>query len=376
MRIGVDISALARARTGVGNYCYYLVKHLVRQYPGDQFTGLATGGGALQLDPTVTDLARRHIHLPTRLFYLSWSMLGRPRADLLLGGLDVFHATNYFVPPVKSARRVVTFHDLAVLTRPDLCSPKIRDTFARSAGRFAREADLILACSHSTKADTVRLLDVDPEKVIVTHEAADDDFTPLEPEEARAVVAERYGVRTPYLLFVGTIEPRKNLPTLLEAFGRIAREIPHTLVLAGGPGWNSDPTYAAVDLLQPRGRVVMPGYVRSPRDLAALYSAADMFVFPSLYEGFGLPLVEAMLCGCPVVAADNSSIPEVTGDAALCVPAEDAAGFAEAIRSVLGDTSLRDRMAAAGRVRARQFSWESCARTTHEAYERAAREHP
>ena len=368
MRIGIDITPLAGPRAGVGNYCYYLLGRLAALAPEFQFLGLATGLPRIDQGDLPGSMVYRQIRVPTRLMYRLWSVAHAPKADVLLGGLDVYHATNYFLPPVKSARRVLTIHDMAFLARPGLCSPKITRSFAKHVPRFIEEADAVIACSESTKADILRYSKVEPAKVTVAYEAAGEDFARKDREAAAHRLSKAYGIQGPYLLFVSTLEPRKNVPTLLRAFARLAKDIPHRLVLVGGLGWSTGPIFEALDKLQLGERVMQIGFVESHSDLSAFYSAADAFVFPTLYEGFGLPLIEAMTCGCPVVTSNNASVPEVTGDAALRVDAEDVEGIAAAIRRVLEDEPLRESLRARGIEQAAKFSWDRCARITLDVY--------
>ena len=368
MRIGIDITPLAKPRAGVGRYCYCLLKRLIPLASDSQFLGLATGVTPIEKDDLPHPIRQRRIPIPTRAMYRLWDAARLPRADLLLGGVDLYHATNYFLPPMKSARGVLTIHDLVFLTRPDLCSPKISRFFAKHVPRFLEQADAIIACSESGKADILRYSNVNPAKVTVAHEAADEGFAQMDREQAAERVARTYGIQGPFLLFVSTLEPRKNVPALLRAFARLANEIPHRLVLVGAMGWNTSEIFKTLDRLRLGARVARVGFVESHSDLAAFYSAADAFVFPTLYEGFGLPLLEAMTCGCPVVTSNNSSVPEVTGEAALRVEAEDDAAIASAIRNVLDDGRLRETLRTRGLEQARKFSWDRCARTTLEVY--------
>ena len=368
MRVGIDITPLARPRAGVGNYCYYLLRHLAALAPKSQFLGLATGLASIEPSDLPRSMVYRQVRVPTRLMHRLWSIAHAPRADALLNGLDVYHATNYFLPPTKSAHRVLTIHDMAFLARPDLCSPKITRSFAKYVPRFLEQADAIIACSESTKADILHYSNAEPAKVTVAYEAAGEDFTRMDRATAAERVTRACGLEGPYLLFVSTLEPRKNVPTLLRAFAQVAKDIPHRLVLAGGLGWNTAPIFETLDKLQLGGRVTRLGFVENHSDLSALYSAADAFVFPTRYEGFGLPLIEAMTCGCPVVTSNNSSVPEVTGDAAVRVDADDVEGLAAAIRRVLEDEHLRQSLRSRGFDQARKFSWERCARITLDIY--------
>jgi glycosyltransferase involved in cell wall biosynthesis len=368
MHVGFDITPLAGQRTGVGTYCHYLLKHLLRI--GEcRVTGFSASLPPPRLDGFET-LARRRLKIPTRALYASWERFRLPRIESLMPGINVYHATNYFLPPSRSVKRVVTFHDLAFIRWPELCSPKISGLFARNAARFAAEADAVIACSESTRADTIELLGADPGKVAVVYEAVDEDFAPVDRSEAASRLERAYGIRGPFVLFVGTVEPRKNLRALVEAFARIAGDVPHTLVLAGGPGWNSAPVFEAVERLGLGERVVCTGFVSNHSDLACFYSAADLFVFPSLYEGFGLPLLEAMTCGCPITAAKTSSIPEVAGAAALYFDPASPGDIAACIKSLLEDAPMRSGLAAKGLVQAAKFSWDTCAQATLDVYKR------
>jgi glycosyltransferase involved in cell wall biosynthesis len=372
MRIGIDIGPVVRARTGVGHYCYYLIKHLLAQAPGDTFAGFSSGLGR----PQTVDFGRQmpHVHLPvpTRALYAMWTAINAPKVDALLGGVDIFHATNYFLPPTTKARRVLTVYDLAFLVAPELASPRIVGPFSRNIRRFARQADAIVTCSEATKRDVVGLLGVQPDAVVVAYGAADEGFTPGPRDDARQRVAETTGVTRPYFLFVSTLEPRKNVPGLLRAFAEAAKRLPHDLVLVGRPGWQMAAIEQAFQDAGLPDRVHRVGYVPNHGSLADLYRGAEAFVFPSFYEGFGLPVLEAMACGCPVITADNSSLPEVGGDAALYCGATDVAGLAAAMERVATDEALRGGMVARGLAQAKRFSWEASARTTLDVYRRLA----
>jgi glycosyltransferase involved in cell wall biosynthesis len=368
MRIGIDITPLAKPRTGVGHYCYCLLKNILPLAPEDFFQGLATGLTPIEDDDLPGAIPYRRLPIPTRVMHRIWNFAHAPKADSLLGGLDVYHATNYFLPPMRSARRILTIHDLCFLVKPELCSPKIAHYFAKHVPKFIEQSDAVLACSHSTKNDILRFSSVDPLKIHVVHEAADEDFSPMRRDLAQEVLSCVYGLSGPFLLFVSTIEPRKNLSVLLRAFSRISREIPHKLILIGTMGWNAEPPEKMIADLGLKERVIHMGFLSRHADLAAFYSAADAFIFPTLYEGFGLTLIEAMTCGCPVVTSDNSSVPEVVGDAALQVNAQDIEAIASAILRLLDDDSLRDELIAKGFNQARSFSWNRCAAETLEAY--------
>ncbi|HOF39163.1 MAG TPA: glycosyltransferase family 1 protein [Candidatus Hydrogenedentes bacterium] len=372
MKVGIDIGSVTGNRTGIGNYCYYLVKHLLQLDDTWELKAFSTGLRRIDARQWGRPLFHRHLPIPTRLAYTMWEHWGKPAVDTLLHGVDVYHATNYFLPPTSVAKRVVTIHDLSFLAAPHLCSPRIVGPFSRHIARFAREAHGILVYSESTARDIERLLEVPSTKIHVAPLAVDESIGPMPREEAAAQVCRICGVQGPFILFVGMIEPRKNIPTLLRAFQKIAREIPHQLVLAGPLGWNPEEYQHVRDEMQLGDRVVHTGYVDDHAALAAFYSAADLFVFPSLYEGFGLPVLEAMACGCPVLASGNSSMPEVTGGAAVLLPADDADAWAETMKGLLHDSSRRAALSEAGRARAAAFSWKDCAARTFGVYRSVA----
>jgi glycosyltransferase involved in cell wall biosynthesis len=298
-----------------------------------------------------------------------WDFLPFPRMDRLIDGADVVHGTNYYIPPTARARRVVTIHDLAFLVFPHLANADIVGPFAQRLHRYVAEADAIMAYSEATKADVVNRLGADPSKITVAPMAVDEAFRPVSRDEAQCRVREEYGIDGPFLLFVSTLEPRKNVPGLLRSFARLAPQIPHRLVLIGSVGWDADEIFQTISALHLEERVVRPGFVPHLR-LPIFYGAADAFVFPTFYEGFGLPLLEALVCGCPVVASDNSSVPEVVGDAGLLVQADDEEGFAKAVMRILEEPSLRDDLASKGMRHAARFSWQGCAESTLEVYRR------
>ncbi len=372
MRIGFDIGPLAGKRTGVGTYCYHLLKHLLKTTPGHEIVGLCPNARLPDLGELKNTLKYRRIPLPARWLYGMWTRFGAPRVDRLLRGVEVYHATNYFLPPTESARRVVSVYDLCFVSMPHLCSPKVVSSFAQGLERFVREADAVLTMAESTKADLVRRFDIDPARISVTSAGVDEGFAPLPRDAAAALLESRYGLRGPFLLFVGTLDPRKNVPALIRAFAKVSPHIPHRLVLIGPSGWGAQEVFEAVEAHDLAGRVSQMGFLRSRSELPAFYSAADAFVFPSLYEGFGLPLLEAMACDCPVIAARNSSIPEVVGDAGILVDTPDEESLAAAVMQVLEDGARRASLIARGREQATRFSWDACARATWDVYRRLA----
>jgi glycosyltransferase involved in cell wall biosynthesis len=375
VQIGLDIGPVSRRRSGVGNYCFHLLEALLRIAPEHNYKGFAAGIRRLDLEPFWGRVSFVRLPVPTRMLYRIWSALGAPAVDTLSGGLDLFHATNFFLPPTRSARRILTIHDLAFVVEPAWCSPRVVGPFTRGVRRFAADADHVIADSEATRRDIIALLEVPPEKVSAIPLACASEFRPLPRTKAADVIRTRYAryrLSTPYVLFVGTLEPRKNLVGLVLGFAKVASQIPHRLVLAGPLGWNTDELFATIDGLGLSNRIVRPGYI-AEADLPALYAAADVFVLPSHYEGFGLPVLEAMACGCPVVVADNSSLPEVAGNAAIYCRAGEPETIGSAILEVLTNDARRSDLIQHGLTQAAKFSWDSTARATLDAYWSALR---
>lgn len=287
--------------------------------------------------------------------------------DRFLGGVDVFHAVNYVLPPIKRAKTVLTIHDLGFLRDPSWFSPKIMRPFRRTIRRDACRADVVIAVSEATKADIVSYLDINPEKIHVIYEAADSTFIPTPREIAEQQVRKAFRLSGPYILCVGAVEARKNITGLLAAFSEL--RLPHNLVIVGSPGWRSEEVFAATSRLQLSKKVLFTGYLRDRTLLPSLYSAADAFVFPSWHEGFGLPLLEAMSCGCPVICSNRSSLPEIGGDAPVYFNPEDKKELRNKLETVLGDASQRMLMRQEGFTQVRKFSWEKCARETLACYQ-------
>jgi len=230
--------------------------------------------------------------------------------------------------------------------------------------RSVRRADVVLADSASTREDLVELLHVREERLAVLHPGVEARFAPQTEEGVVDAALQRYGIYHPFILGLGTLQPRKNFCRLIQAFDLLRRRhhVPHQLVIGGGKGWLYDEIGETIASLGLQDVVLLPGYV-ADEDLPALYSAADLFAFPSLYEGFGIPVLEAMACGTPVVTSDVSSLPEVAGDAALLVSSEDVDALAEALWRLLDDTQLRNELRTRGFQQASRFTWKRAAET-------------
>ena len=291
-------------------------------------------------------------------------------------GADLFHAPHYVLPPLTPTRTIVTIHDCIHLMFPQYLPNRLGHAYARAAlWTAARKSDRILTVSETSKRDILRFLHVPPEKMAVIHNAIDERFW-LDPGEEQIVrTRERYQLNDPFVLYVGNIKPHKNLERLIEAFHRVrGRGLDQLKLLIIG-----DEISRLQSLRRTVHRLMLHKHVRffgfvPPETLAVLYRLASVFVFPSLYEGFGLPPLEAMASGTPVVTSNVSSLPEVVGDAAVLVDPYDAEAIADGIMRVLSDAELRVELRRRGLARAQAYSWERSVRRIHEIYQEVARQ--
>jgi len=369
VRIGIDATALPPQRTGVANYVFGLLQGLSRVDRGSAYVVFAKPMHVRQLAVDAPNFTFVPIELPARGLRLAWEQVGLPR-QVRRHRLDLLHSPHYTMPVSHPAPSVVTFCDMTFVLHPELHQRAKRVFFPAMMRWSARHADRLITISESTGDDLVRLWGIDPDRVTAIPLAAGAEYRPAGPE-AVAAVSARYGVRPGgYVLYVGVLEPRKNVDVLVAAFGRLAGRFPDLdLVIAGKPGWMYDRIFTQVESLGLRQRVKFPGYVPQD-DLPALYAGARVFVYPSQYEGFGLPVLEAMRCGAPVITSNVSSMPEIAGDAALLVEPRDEGGLSEALARRAYDPAFAGELARRGAERATGFTWERCASETLEVYHR------
>lgn len=370
MRIGIDYTAAVRQGGGIGRYTRNLVRAL-SDLDGENDYRLFVAGGWGEGDgqgPWPDNFEIRAIPLADRWVHLLWQRLRLPLpVQAVTGSLDLFHSPDFVLPPTGKTPALLTVHDLSFLKVPDCYVPAFRRYLERAVRRAAERADLILADSDSTKRDLVELMQVRPEKVAVVYPGVEARFRHMSDPHLLEPVRKRYRLPDRFILGLGTLQPRKNFEGLVEGFRRLilARgDEPVVsglgLVIAGGEGWMVEQTYAAVKGKDLEDRVHFAGFV-DDGDLPTLYNLASVFAFPTWYEGFGLPVLEAMACGTPVVCADNSSLPEVAGEAALLVNAGDPDALAHALYRALVDGNLRAWMASEGPNQASRFTWEAAA---------------
>jgi glycosyltransferase involved in cell wall biosynthesis len=365
MLIGIDASrAVAAQPTGTEVYSQRLIQALLtldspyrfRLYfnapPADAFPGA---------EIRTIPFPRLWTHLR-----LSWEMARCPP--------DMLFVPSHVLPLIHPSISLVTVHDLGYLYFPQAHPWRQRLYLDLSTRWNARVATHLLADSQATKSDLVSCYSIPPEKVTVAYPGIDETLAPVRDPTAIEAVKARHGIAGDYFLYLGTLQPRKNLSRIVAAFAALQPETWKSgtvLVLAGKRGWLYDDLFAKVRRLELEGRVLFPGYIPD-EDKAALLSGALAFLFPSLYEGFGLPVLEAQACGCPVVASAASSLPEVAGDGALLVDAQDTAAMAAAMQRIATDLALRESLIERGFANVRRFSWAACAEPVLGAIEQCA----
>jgi glycosyltransferase involved in cell wall biosynthesis len=305
-----------------------------------------------------------------RWLYRLWYRLYLPiRVEWFTGRLDLFHSPDFVLPPVsRDVPTLLTVHDLSFLHYPETFTPSLVNYLNKIVPRSVRRSTHILADSQATKRDLIEWYEVSPKKVTVLYSGVTSRFKPVDRDAKLDAVRKKHGLgKRPYVLCVGTLQPRKNYKMLIRAFREVANVQPHNLVIAGGKGWLYDQIMKEITAQGLEERVLITGFV-DDEDLPALYSGASLFTFPSLYEGFGLPLLEAMACGVPVISSDSSSLPEVAGSAARMLPSRNQQAWSKAMLSLLADRNERSRMVAAGYLQARQFTWSRAAKQLNQLY--------
>ena len=379
----IDVSAAVHRRAGLGRYAQELVKGLVDLDRGAvaapagegtsplQLTAFYHQRGEAHLDPPIDQLPRITTRLSVRPWRLTTALayftgIGM---DRMFGDADVFHATEHLLPRLRRVRSVFTLHDLIFQFDPDSHRPLNIAFLKTLMPRFLKAADAIIAVSECTKRDAVNLYGIPAEKIHVIYEGVDPKFTPITDPERLAHVRAKYHLPERFILHVGTIEPRKNLPLLFE----VAAQTKQSLVIAGKLGWLTGPILAKVKELGVEDRVAFTGFVADD-DLPALISVATVLAMPSKYEGFGLPILEALACGVPVVASNTSSLPEVGGEAALYAKPNDVRAWIAIINRLMNEEALRAIQREKGLRQAAKFRWETMARETAEVYRLVARD--
>jgi glycosyltransferase involved in cell wall biosynthesis len=370
MKIGLDArGAIWYRGTGIGTYTYQLVKALYsidkrNEYrffwPGDEFQNLnPSKDEVFQSIVLNKDKFWEEVHIPTRVEQEK---------------IDIFHVPQNGIglPKTKRCRQVATVHDLIPYIYPETSSSEYLIIFQNEMPRIMEQCDQIITVSEFSKREIQRYFNLPDEKIAIIYEAAEDIYQPIEKNKAKNFVKQQYGINSRYILYIGGLSHRKNIIGLILAFWNIRRDIAedYKLVIVGKRNRSFKNLIKLIETLNIENRVIFTDFVQVAH-LPYLYNAADLFVYPSLYEGFGLPPLEAMACGTPVITSNLTSIPEVTGDAAVLINPHDNNSLAESIEKALSKPDQLIQMSKDGLEQAKKFSWEKCAQKTLDVYEKA-----
>jgi len=367
LTIGIDFTSAVRERAGIGRYARELIRALARLDHANRHVLFVPRDAHAELLQFDWPANFRIVRAPLTERYLA-ALWHKFRVPLLIeaftGRVDVFYSPDFLLPPTRARRTLVTIHDLSYVRVPECFPAPLLAYLHRAVPRALARADVVLADADSTRRDVNEVYHVPLDKIKTLYSGVDPRFNPNVSAAAQARVRELTRGK-PYLLAVSTIQPRKNYVRLIEAFGKMTNDKLQTtnlnLVISGAKGWMFDEVFQTVARLGLRERVIFPDFV-SDADLPALYAGATLFVYPSLYEGFGLPVAEAMACGTPVVCSRASSLPEVAGDAALYFDPRDVNAMADALQRALSDAVLREQMRVRGFAQVKQFGWDKSAR--------------
>ncbi len=369
MRIGIDATSLPPQPVGAGNYIIHLIRSFSSLQLEHELVVFAHQSGHDLLD--IPDKRALHwvvVSDKSPAQRLLWEQIALP-VLVRRAGIDLLHSLHYTRPVALPCASVVTFHDMTFFLYPQLHTRSKRFFFPIAIRMSARKADALIAISESTRQDTIRLLGVLPQKIISTPLGVTEDFRPVSDSMIREEVRQKYKLPEDYILYVGLVEPRKNLPLLIKSFkALVERGVHHQLVIVGRFGWMYKEVLQQIEALGVKEKVQFTGYVPS-QDLPMVYNLASVFVYPTLYEGFGLPALEAMACGTPVITSAISSLPEIVGDAGLLVPPGDEQALSDAIFETLSNQTLQKQLATKGIQRASLFTWERTAQETLRVYE-------
>ena len=378
MRIGIDARTLLGPRTGIGRYSYNVVPNLLAIDPHNKYVLFVDRKSTLSFPSSSYDkrivgplnFSRASMR---KVFSPLWTNFFLPRA-LKREGIDLLFCPNFVSPLKKVCKTIVVIHDLAAILYPGL-HDKIYSFYLRNMlSVTCRKIDRIITVSEASKRDVIRLFKVPENRIKVISLAVEDIFKPVDDPDMIKRIARKYGLVKNFILYVGTLERRKNVTGLIKAYGKLRKNklISRQLAVVGKKGWQYPDIAKAIRDSGFERDILLAGYVPD-EDLVYIYNAADLFVYPSLYEGFGFPPLEAMACGTPVITSHVTALPEVVGDAAILVDPEDIDGLAEAMHDVLSQNSLRLKLIEKGLERVKHFSWENVAKKTLSVYNRVCR---
>lgn len=379
MKIAIDISPLTRQKkTGIENYVFNLCKNLPLIDKKNEYILFANSYGHYQqLQKAVEEIGVSNYQnmsmkvskVPGSVLKLMWKYLSVPSSEQMIGNIDIFHATDRLDMPLKKSKLVVTIFDMIPLIFKEFLTKDAARYFKDYFDRVIPMADMIISISYCTKTDILKYFDIPEEKVKVIPLAASVNYKRIQEKGLIEKVKNRYGINKKYLLYVGVLDPRKNLINLIKAYNDLPvhTKRDYQLLLCGKKSWYYEEIIRTVRELHLEEKVIFTGYIPE-KNMSILLNAAEIFVYPSFYEGFGLPPLEAMACGTPVITSNTSSIPEVVGDAGILVNPDNVAELSDAIFKVLSDESLKIQLSEKSVIQAKKFSWEMTARKTVEVY--------
>jgi glycosyltransferase involved in cell wall biosynthesis len=368
LTIGIIYGGISEQKAGMDHYLHQVLLTMKRLAPEHRYVLIDHRSQSTpfkdQFEQIILDFPRGPMPISR------WNMQVVPR---VLSQFDLVFSPGLYGPVriPKGVASVMVVHDLTRYLFPDFFAfnmmQKALDFLAYPA--MLRRYDHLIAVSQATRQDLMRLFKIRVEKITVAHHGAEEAFQPLDPRVTEQTLLESHGIKKPFALFLGTLEPRKNIPTLLKAFAGIQDQAPHDLVLVGQRGWKWEPIFKEIERLKIQSRVHWIGYIPD-EDRVLFYNGADFLVYPSWYEGFGMPLLEAMQCGCPVIASRVSSLPEVIGDAGLLIDPGKPEDLQRAMLRLVNEPGLVEKMKKAGFEQARHFSWVDSARKTLAVFEK------
>jgi len=354
MKIAFSARSLSIPSGGAHQFIKCLVPALQSQIDDDQLFVFYNSEKFLGLAPNSNEIV---IKGKNRLF---WDFIKLP---IMLRKLNIDAAVfpKNVVPFFTNCRRYAVIHDMAFFDRQLNAYPLLDTIYMRTLIPLSvKKAREIFAISENTKKDIIHYTNCDPNKITVAYEAAAPEFKKIDDNSVLRNVKQKYNLPEKFIMYVGSLSPRKNIVRLLHAFSSITEKIPHNLILTASKSWKDSAVYKTINQLNLNNRITKLGYV-DQKDMPALYNLAELYVYPSLYEGFGLPVLEAMQSGCPVVTSNTTSIPEVAGNAAILIDPLDTNAIADAIYKVLTDSNLRQDLINKGLLQAKKFSWNKCA---------------
>lgn len=377
MRIAIDYTAATHQGAGIGNYVRNLVDAMLAQDHANEYILLTSGRPTRERPfPEAENVRGRSIIIPDRYLNIFWYRWRLPLyANFFTGQVDIYHGPDFVLPPISGrVRKIVTVHDLAFVEHPEYSVPALAAYLRKVVPEALAAADVVVAVSHDTGQALINHFKTPREKITIVPNGIRSHFRRITNPMLLEATRHKFGLKSPLVLGVGTLQPRKNHLGLVKAFHRamgMASKQPRPAMLAivGGQGWLYEETFQAVEDLKLQKKVRFLGSV-SDLDLILLYSLADVFVFPSFYEGFGVPPLEAMACGTPVITSNTSSLPEVVGDAAILIDPHNIGELASAITCVLEDKALQEDLRQKGYERVQRFSWPQSARKMLSIYQK------